>query len=500
MKALLLLFVVALGCKREGGVRALGRDDGRADAKNCRLVAGGTIAVDTTVQAGCVVAVGETYAIVKGATLTIEPGARLAFAKGARLDVQDGALIARGSALEPVTFTSAAAVPEPGDWVGIVLASKSKGSVLEHVVVEFGGTSEQGAIHIADAAAPVTVVQSLVRKTPHVGLDVGPPPPEKLGGPGETPFAKFDGNTFEGNGRYAVQVPASVLGLAKTLSATEPVRVRGVVRESMAWPAVSSGFVVDDLFVGTRDPNETAVLTLAPDSIVRVAKGASLRFGDRIFSGALVATRVRFTSAADKPAPGDWGAIRFGKRAPGTVLDGCIIEFAAHDSRPAPKKDEKRIPRTALTITEKMKDFRITGTTFRDNAGPGIGLAGPFEHGIGIAFSTGTGGCEGLDAPSLGNKSVGKPLCEYHEDQLSKLSASDGALTGMLLGGVLGDDPSFGGVVGSGLPSGKGPVGEAPRGTVGGLGHGSGSGYGTGAGSGRIVRAAPSAPSSSTAP
>ncbi len=60
--------------------------------------------------------------------LTIEAGTTLRFADNARLHIDTntagpgGALVAAGTAAAPVTFTSAAAVPVAGSWVGLVFS------------------------------------------------------------------------------------------------------------------------------------------------------------------------------------------------------------------------------------------------------------------------------------------------------------------------------------------------------------------------------------------
>ena len=52
------------------------------------------------------------------ATLTIEPGVVVKFKAGRYLQI-NGALDARGTAAEMITFTSNSSMPAPGDWAGI---------------------------------------------------------------------------------------------------------------------------------------------------------------------------------------------------------------------------------------------------------------------------------------------------------------------------------------------------------------------------------------------
>ncbi|MBW2626474.1 MAG: hypothetical protein JRE45_02540 [Deltaproteobacteria bacterium] len=75
--------------------------------------------------------------------LTIEPGAELRFASDSRLrvgDGNDGALDARGTSSEPIIFTSLDTI-SPVFWRGIDFSQGSGGSMLDWVVVSYGGRS-----------------------------------------------------------------------------------------------------------------------------------------------------------------------------------------------------------------------------------------------------------------------------------------------------------------------------------------------------------------------
>jgi hypothetical protein len=75
--------------------------------------------------------------------LTIEPGAELWFASDSRLrvgDGNDGVLVARGTSSAPITFTSADTI-SPAFWRGIDFSQGSAGSMLDWVVVSYGGQS-----------------------------------------------------------------------------------------------------------------------------------------------------------------------------------------------------------------------------------------------------------------------------------------------------------------------------------------------------------------------
>jgi hypothetical protein len=83
-------------------------------------------------------------------TLTLDPGVVLKFEKastsptlvtfgtGGQTHDQNAALIANGTALQPILFTSAASTPAPGDWAGVWLLTGNR-SVLQNVIFEYAG-------------------------------------------------------------------------------------------------------------------------------------------------------------------------------------------------------------------------------------------------------------------------------------------------------------------------------------------------------------------------
>ena len=104
----------------------------------------GEITADLTIGDGPdrEIPIFSTMAVTNGAELTIERGTTLRFAPGTRLDVVDGSLVAHGTALEPVVFTSLSdtngGVPGRGDWDGVRLGPGAGESELEHVWTFYG--------------------------------------------------------------------------------------------------------------------------------------------------------------------------------------------------------------------------------------------------------------------------------------------------------------------------------------------------------------------------
>ena len=131
-------------------------------------VVGGTVDRDTVwTRALSPYCAGDSVLVASGATLTVEPGVTVRFDPGKGLRV-DGALVARGTAAEPITFTSSQSIPARGDWANIHFTDSSVdaafdgsgsyvgGSIVQYAVVEYGGGSgdpASGAL-LVEAASP----------------------------------------------------------------------------------------------------------------------------------------------------------------------------------------------------------------------------------------------------------------------------------------------------------------------------------------------------------
>lgn len=92
--------------------------------------------------------------VENGATLHILPGVEVRFARNADgIVVKDGGLVARGTAAQPIVFSSASERPAPGDYKSAihVRTRAGQGVVLERVRVEHGATAlrvESGALEV----------------------------------------------------------------------------------------------------------------------------------------------------------------------------------------------------------------------------------------------------------------------------------------------------------------------------------------------------------------
>ncbi|HEX2660404.1 MAG TPA: hypothetical protein VHU40_19120 [Polyangia bacterium] len=306
-----------------------------------------------------------------GGRLEVGAGVIARFARGKGLYVHGGQLIVRGSATEPVTFTSASDAARPGDWCGLIFDSFGAsdrteplpGSTLEHVVVEFGGhpwaypdgdktaagiaivgyprSPEHGAL-----AAPVTLKDVEIRNNQSSGIDVQ-----------TNSVVTAERLVFGRNGGVSMRID---VGLAEQLAgaATETVELVGNVRRSVQLPRLLVPYVVvDSLQIGKLGGPPSAILTIPPGTVLKFRRGTDLRAGGYFFGG-LVAHGVTFTSAEADPQPGDWGGIFVVNNASADLSDDTI-EYAGAFDFPALFAGSKRL--------------NIKNTRFRRNAGPSVG-------------------------------------------------------------------------------------------------------------------------------
>src|SRR6185312_6156601 len=125
-------------------------------------------------------------AVNAGAVLTLSPGTVIKAGVTGNQILVDGSLVARGTAAQPIIFTSilddsvggdtnndqAASSPGPGDWGQIWLRSGSTGNIFDHCVVTYAGRTNVNNV-IANLRVDTRQLQltnSVVRKSRQNGL------------------------------------------------------------------------------------------------------------------------------------------------------------------------------------------------------------------------------------------------------------------------------------------------------------------------------------------
>jgi hypothetical protein len=105
------------------------------------------------------------------ARLSIAPGTVVEMDPNASLFVQ-GALVARGTASAPISFTSASSQPVPGSWAGLTFSGPAAAtSVLDHVQLFYGGAGQNGFGMLSlIGGANLTITNSVVAQGTTIGI------------------------------------------------------------------------------------------------------------------------------------------------------------------------------------------------------------------------------------------------------------------------------------------------------------------------------------------
>lgn len=331
-------------------------------------IAGGTVTTNATwLNQVTPLVVTRSFIVEAPASpiLTLSPGTVLQFADQTYMWVGHnaaGQLVAEGTATAPITFTSKNATPGAGDWDGIHLwASTANGTKLAYVKLEYCG----GAIAClyADGVKPdrVTVDQATID---HVGatsngIDVGTADSRV-----KITNSKFPTGAIA-PGNYAISVDANsfaAIGAGNTFGGA-PIEVRG--------GAIATGIV------NWVDPGTTIAVTRSLDiggattPVLNLGAGMTLKFAADTYiwvghssPGKLSAigtatARVKLTSLAAVPGPGDWAGIIVWDKGQ-LVLDYVDLAYGGASGSGAVEMD-------AINGTVK-----ITNSTISNSAGYGV--------------------------------------------------------------------------------------------------------------------------------
>ena len=360
---LILLISVAVGMnsctKKDDDTANPGGDNGNTVT--------GTISTNTTWTTGSTYIIDGTLS-VEGATLTIEPGTIIKFTESSELDVgyseSGSAIIANGTADNPIRFTSTASTPTEGDWDGLWFYSgTSSETSLKYCIVEYsGGYSDYaGAINLKDCK--ITIDNCHVQYSKYNGLVLD----------NDASFKSFTANTIENVGGQIISLyPNAVhtIGAGNTLLADGN---KGVLissgtydREDETWRALSAPYVID----GTVNVKSTS------GSILRIEAGAVISFTessefDVAYGsgeyGTIIATgtedkMIYFTSASVSKEKGDWDGIWLYEGSNSCNFEYCVFEYAGGYSD------------TYGMIEIKGSDVSFINCTFRQSETYGISL------------------------------------------------------------------------------------------------------------------------------
>lgn len=218
-----------------------------------------------------------------------------------------GTISARGTATQPIIFTSV--VQSPGSWQGLTIAGSqtapNTGSVLSYVTVEYGGTTSANAANLTLQNAQVSISQSTFRYGAKHGLHAI----------GDDALANISDSSFldngPANGGYAVLfqdggVKPVLVRLSAARNGVDAVGLGGYayLEGENVWAQMGLPYVV----TGGVTVREDAMLTIAPGVEVRFERFQGLEVRGRLDAVGLPTRPIIFTGTSQ--SPGWWAASR----------------------------------------------------------------------------------------------------------------------------------------------------------------------------------------------
>jgi 5-hydroxyisourate hydrolase-like protein (transthyretin family) len=342
--------------------------------------------------------------VAAGATLSVAPGQIVAASSKALL--VNGTLDARGTAEQPIIFTSTYDTPRGididnyphyaparGNWKGIRLEPLSVGNVLEHVEIRYAGTSIATQAAIV-TAAPLTLRNSVIRDS-YEGLRIA----------GSNPVVA--GVTFQNNVRAAVSMDLvsdpAIRGVSVENNGVNGLQLDGgVMAQSNRWDDPDIVYVLKgDITVAAG-----ATLSVAPGQIVAASSKALLVNGTLDARGT-AEQPILFTSSSDTPrgididnaaytpAYGSWKGIRLEPTSVDNVLEHIEIRYAGTSVKTqAALVTAAPLALRNSVIRDSYEGLRIAGSnpvvagvTFQDNVRAAVSMdvaANPDIRGVSL--------------------------------------------------------------------------------------------------------------------
>ncbi len=379
-------YPVRIGCNDVGTLLNNNTFSG-LDGSSSLDIIGGTLILDATWPDVLPLRVTSNL-IVKGAdgddnitTLAIDPGVEVRFNKNTKLEIgassgDPGAVVAEGTAADPILFTSNETSPAAGDWYGIHFQNTTDDATtsLSNCIVEYAGYANQGSVYVYYSAPELQ--DSIIRYGSSYGVYIysGNPTLSNVtisdianyglyfagtaggsftgntianglyltsGGP-ET----LSGNTFNWNNTYPVRIGCNDVGTLLTNNTFNGLDgssyldiIGGTLTLDAIWPDVLPLRVTSNLIVkGVDGDDNITTLAIDPGVEVRFNKNTKLEIGassgdpGAVVAEGTVADPILFTSNETSPAAGDWYGIRFQNTTDDatTSLSNCIVEYAGY--------------------------------------------------------------------------------------------------------------------------------------------------------------------------
>jgi hypothetical protein len=380
-------------------------------------------------------------------TLTLSPGAQLKFNTYKQMVIgassgDPGALVAQGTAADPIVFTSNAATPAAGDWYNIIFytTTDDASTILEHCVVEYAGYS-QGAIYLNNASPTIRNTQIRHSKNRGIYITTGEPVIDTcqlsdnqgydvyysgtVGGTVSdctfnsgiylvaTGTVGFSGNTINQNNAFPITTYADNVGdivdgnTIANVDGSSYLQVnQGTISRDAVWNAQIPYYMYGNPTVkGTDGADGITTLTLAPGAELRfnaykqMIIGASSGDPGALVAQGTEADPIVFTSNAATPAAGDWYNIIFYTTTDdaSTILEHCLVEYGGYSQG---------------AIYLNNASIKVINTTIRHSKNAGI-------YGTGIGTGSAEINCNTFSSNKRGIHWTASPAPEMHNNNFA---------------------------------------------------------------------------------
>ena len=412
-----------------------GGGDAAPDATACNgSVIPSTIASSMTLTAACSPwhltgpsEVGDPNRPTAAPVLTIEPGVTILADSGAVLQVgvsayNQGGLVAVGTTSAPIVFTSSAATPTAGAWVGVVLGDKVLAtSRLTNVEIDYAGATNGSSVSAAlaigeDTGQAIALPLSNVKAAHDRGYGILLDGPQVRLGSGSAGLTVTDWGSGFAPIALAANQADSLTGVSFSTGATghdgqimlvDAATDPQLVNRTQTWPPIAVPYLVQGAGIDIEAPGagngggQTTLTIAGPNTVMftnQTNGGATGIYVDILSNGGanLVAANVTFTSSnTANPTAGSWGGISFNMTTAGlgnSSLTGCTFAHAGAGTNWSTGEsctgvvliDDRSNPNTTIAGPT------ISGCTFQGYLGDAIFVALPTTGGLTTSYASNT--------------------------------------------------------------------------------------------------------------
>lgn len=357
-----------------------------------------------------------------GGTLIIEPGVEVRFEPDTTLEVY-GELVAVGTMTRPITFTSNAASPAPGDWWGIAIDYEGAGQLAWCDLAYAGGGALPAEESALDIYAPDVAVShchihdnagSGVAARGFAGLHLSDSRIEDNGGHGVV----IDGGgsvldptienvTIANNQGAAIRQGADLMiptyrAITATGNLTDAVVIQaGTLSRGAHWDFAQAGLPVQ--IAGSISTGSDTSLSIGPGTALYFQPDTALEVwgGGSLYALGIAGAPITFTGAISQP--GSWEGI--GGESGHILLNYCDVSHGGANEK---------------ALVEIKDGDAIQNSRIHHSAGVGVEARGQPAIDYNQIYSNATYGLYSSNAITPVDARFnwwGHPSGPYHEDQ-----------------------------------------------------------------------------------